>query len=340
MTKSSPHHFALCTLYTIFALLTFKIIRHISSRHITIDKTHLTYNMERVNPFRGLGIALVTPFNEDGSIDFTSLEKLTNDQIENGIDFLCVLGTTAETPCLTAKEKRAVMDCVLKVNNNRVPLLLGAGGNCTANVVEYLKNEDLSGFEGVLIVAPFYNKPSQEGLYQHFVTVAKNSPLPVVLYNVPGRTGVNIEAATTLRIANECPNVVAIKEASGKIGQIEDIVENAPKGFEVLSGDDAITFELLTIGAKGVISVIGNAYPKEFGCMVHSAIQADYTTALKLHRSFSAAYKLLSADGNPAGIKSLLAVQKKAANILRLPIVPARKQTYEALEDFVCKFQG
>lgn len=185
-----------------------------------------------------------------------------------------------------------------------------------------LENEDLSGFEGVLIVAPFYNKPSQEGLYQHFVTVAKNSPVPVVLYNVPGRTGVNIEAATTLRIANECPNVVAIKEASGKIGQIEDIVENAPKGFEVLSGDDAITFELLTIGAKGVISVIGNAYPKEFGCMVHSAIQADYTTALKLHRSFSAAYKLLSADGNPAGIKSLLAVQKRLPTFYACPLYP------------------
>lgn len=294
--------------------------------------------MKRQNPFKGLGIALVTPFKTDGSIDFAQLEHLVEGQIEAGVDFICVLGTTAETPCLTNEEKRAVMDCVIKVNNHRLPLLLGAGGNCTANVVDYLMHTDLKGFDGVLIVAPFYNKPSQEGLYQHFVTVAENSPIPVVLYNVPGRTGVNIEAATTLRIANACPNVVAIKEASGRIGQIEDIVENAPEGFEVLSGDDAITFELITIGAKGVISVIGNAYPKAFGEMVHKAIEGDYTHALNLHRKFNNAFKLLSVDGNPSGIKSLLAVQGKAGNVMRLPLVPARKETYDALKDYDSKF--
>lgn len=295
--------------------------------------------MKRENPFKGLGIALVTPFQNDGSIDFCQLEHLVENQINAGVDFICVLGTTAETPCLSADEKRAVMDCVLKVNHKRVPLLLGAGGNCTAGVVDYLNTTDLSGFDGVLIVAPFYNKPSQEGLYQHFVAVAKNSPLPVVLYNVPGRTGVNIEAQTTLRIAQACDNVVAIKEASGKIGQIEDIVENAPDGFEVLSGDDAITFELLTIGAKGVISVVGNAYPKPFGEMVHKALEGDYTRALHLHRAFNEAFKLLSVDGNPAGIKSLLAVQQKANNVMRLPLVPARKETYQALEVFDKTFQ-
>lgn len=296
--------------------------------------------MKRVNPFKGLGIALVTPFKEDGNVDFDQLAALVENQIEGGIDFLCVLGTTAETPCLTAEEKRAIMDCVIKVNNKRIPLLLGAGSNCTARVVEDLQHTNLDGFEGVLIVAPFYNKPSQEGLYQHFTTVANNSPLPVVLYNVPGRTGVNIEAETTLRIAHDCDNVVAIKEASGKIGQIEDIIEQAPEGFEVLSGDDSITFELLTIGAQGVISVIGNAYPKEFGSMVHNALTGDYNNALKMHRELSTAYKLLSADGNPAGIKSLLGIQGKALNRLRLPLVPAREETYKAIEKFVKNFEA
>lgn len=290
--------------------------------------------MKRINPFKGLGIALVTPFTDGGDIDFEKLEILVESQIAAGVDFLCVLGTTAETPCLTIKEKRAVMDCVLKVNNGRVPLLLGAGGNCTAAVIEGLKETDLTGFGGVLIVAPYYNKPSQEGLYQHFVAVASNSKVPVVLYNVPGRTGVNIEATTTLRIANACPNVVAIKEASGKIGQIEDIVENAPEGFEVLSGDDAITFELLTIGATGVISVIGNAYPQQFGDMVHNALKGDHASALKWHRTFSEAFKLLSVDGNPSGIKALLAAQEKINNVMRLPLVPARAETYEALKRF------
>lgn len=296
--------------------------------------------MKRENPFKGLGIALVTPFNEDGSINFSQLEALVEEQIAGGIDFLCVLGTTAETPCLSDSEKQEVMNRVKAVNNGRVPLLLGAGGNCTASVADYLQNADLSGYDGVLIVAPYYNKPSQEGLYRHFTAVAKASPLPVVLYNVPGRTGVNIEASTTLRIAADNANVVAIKEASGRIEQIEDIVENAPDGFEVLSGDDSITFELLTIGARGVISVVGNAYPKEFGQMVHAALAGDYTTSLKAHRSLSEAYKLLSRDGNPAGIKALLAALGKARNVVRLPLAPARESTCQAIKDFVAKFKG
>ena len=289
---------------------------------------------KRTNPFRGLGIALVTPFRPDGGVDYERLSLLTQSLLEAAVDFICVLGTTAETPCLTEEERRKVMDTVKEVNNGRIPLLLGAGGNCTADVVRHLQQADLSGFEGVLIVTPFYNKPTQEGLYQHFRTVAEASPLPVVLYNVPGRTGVNMEAATTLRVAHDCPNVVAVKEASGRIGQIEEIVEKGPDGFEVLSGDDAITFELLTIGAAGVISVVGNAYPKEFGRMVHKALEGDFTSSLQLHRKFSKAFRLLSADGNPAGIKSLLAVQGKAENVLRLPLVPARHETYKALEAY------
>ncbi len=283
--------------------------------------------MGRTNPFKGLGIALVTPFKEDGSVDFASLVALVERQIAGGVDFICVLGTTAETPCLTAGEKRAVMDTVVRTAAGRVPLLLGAGGNCTAEVARGLRETDLTGFAGVLIVTPYYNKPSQEGLYRHYCEVAKSSPLPVVLYNVPGRTGVNLEAETTLRIARDCPNVVAVKEASGRITQIEDIVENAPEGFEVLSGDDAITFELLSIGATGVISVVGNALPALFGSMVHSELRGDFTTALPVHRSLSRVYKLMTADGNPAGVKALLGVMGLAENVLRLPLVPASAAT-------------
>ena len=283
--------------------------------------------MERHNPFKGLGIALVTPFKGDGSVDYTALEALVERQVTGGADFLCVLGTTAETPCLTAAEKRAVMDCVLRVAAGRVPLLLGAGGNCTAEVACGLRETDLTGFDGVLIVTPYYNKPSQEGLYRHFREVAAASPLPVVLYNVPGRTGVNLEAETTLRIARDCPSVVAVKEASGRITQIEDIVENAPAGFEVLSGDDAITFELLSVGAAGVISVVGNALPALFGGMVHAALAGNFTDALPVHRSLSKVYKLMTVDGNPAGVKALLAAQGSIENVLRLPLVPASAST-------------
>lgn len=282
-----------------------------------------------------MGVALVTPFTSDGAIDYTALDRLVEEQINGGIDFLCVLGTTAETPCLSLPEKRDVMRFVVNKVNKRIPLLLGAGGNCTSSVIEYLKTEDLTGFEGVLIVTPFYNKPSQEGLFQHFCSIAKASPLPVVLYNVPGRTGVNLQAATTIRIANACYNVVAIKEASGKIDQIEEIITHAPEGFEVLSGDDAITFELLSIGAVGVISVVGNAYPALFSKMTHAELSGDYNTALSVHRQLSSLYKLLSVDGNPAGVKSLLAEQKKIENTLRLPLVPASEKTQEAIKTWL-----
>lgn len=293
--------------------------------------------MNRNNPFRGLGVALVTPFTQDGSIDFETLHRLIEMQIGGGVDFLCVLGTTAETPCLNAAEREQVLRFAVKTINGRVPILLGAGGNDTAAVTDYLRTADLTGVDGVLIVAPYYNKPSQEGLYRHFCAVAAATPLPVVLYNVPGRTGVNIEAGTTLRIAADCPNVVAIKEASGHIAQIEDIVNSAPEGFEVLSGDDAITFELLSIGATGVISVIGNAYPEEFGRMVHTELQGNYTEALPIHRRLSPLYKLLSVDGNPAGIKALLAARGLAENRLRLPLVEASEKTIAKINAWVAQ---
>jgi len=274
-----------------------------------------------------MGIALVTPFHSDGSVDFTALAGLVEMQIAAGTDFLCVLGTTAETPCLSAEEKKRVMECVARVAAGRVPLLLGCGGNNTAEVCHYLRHADLAAFGGVLIVCPYYNKPTQEGLFRHFCAVAEASPLPVALYNVPGRTGVNLESATTLRIARACGNVVAIKEASGKMEQIAEIINAAPAGFEVLSGDDALTFDLLKSGAAGVISVIGNAYPKEFGTMVRATLAGKNEEAEKTNRAFADLYRLMTTDGNPAGIKALLSVKKLAANNLRLPLVPVRAET-------------
>ena len=290
--------------------------------------------MNRSNPFQGFGVALATPFNSDGSIDFVALRSLVDNIIVGGVDFICVLGTTAETPTLTEEEKLEIRRVVVEVNQERVPLLLGAGNNSTQAVCRQLREDNFEGFSGLLMVCPFYNKPTQEGLYQHFKKISEESPLPIVLYNIPGRTSVNLQAATTLRLANECPNIVAIKEASGIISQIEEIVENAPDGFDVFSGDDAITFELLTIGAKGVISVIGNAYPEEFGAMVHAAQAGDSTSALSLHRQFSRLYKLMSVDGNPSGIKGLLYIQGKADNIVRLPLVPVRVETLEAIRHY------
>ena len=290
--------------------------------------------MNRSNPFQGFGVALATPFNSDGSIDFVALRSLVDNIIVGGVDFICVLGTTAETPTLTEEEKLEIRRVVVEVNQERVPLLLGAGNNSTQAVYRQLREDNFEGFSGLLMVCPFYNKPTQEGLYQHFKKISEESPLPIVLYNIPGRTGVNLQAATTLRLANDCPNIVAIKEASGIITQIEEIIEYAPDGFDVFSGDDAITFELLTIGAKGVISVIGNAYPEEFGAMVHAAQAGDYTSALTQHRQFRRLYKLMSVDGNPSGIKGLLYIQGKADNVVRLPLVPVRVETLEAIRHY------
>lgn len=283
--------------------------------------------MARNNPFKGLGIAVVTPFRPDGAVDYEALERLVEAQISAGADFLCVLGTTAETPCLTADEKERVMACAVRTAAGRVPLLLGCGGNHTAAVCDYLRQADLTGFSGVLIVCPYYNKPTQEGLYRHFCAVAEASPLPVVLYNVPGRTGVNMEAETTLRLAREHENVVAIKEASGKKDQIRQIIALAPTGFDVISGDDALTRELLEAGAVGVISVIGNAYPAGFGKMVRAALAGRAEEAKRTDESLAELYRLMVTDGNPAGIKALLTVQGRIGNRLRLPLVPAGEAT-------------
>lgn len=279
------------------------------------------------NIFKGLGVALVTPFKADGSVDYDALRRLLDYQLSNGVDFLCVLGTTAETPCLSAEEKVKVKNIVVEKVQGRVPILLGCGGNNSAAVVESLKNDDFTGVDGILSVCPYYNKPSQEGLYQHFKAIANATDLPVVLYNVPGRVGVNMTAETTLRLANDCPNIVAIKEASGNFAQIDDIIKNKPSHFDVISGDDGITFPLITLGAVGVISVIGNALPKEFSRMVRLALNGDYKNALEIHHKFTELFGLLFVDGNPAGVKAMLNIMGLIENQLRLPLVPARITT-------------
>ena len=283
------------------------------------------------NKFRGLGIALITPFKADGSIDEEALIRLVEFQIKGGADFLCIMGTTAETPCLTPEEKLWLRQTLVQRVAGRVPLLMGCGGNNTAAVVRELQETDWTGIDGVLSVCPMYNKPSQEGLYQHFSAIAKASPVPVVLYNVPGRTGVNMTAETTLRLARDFENIVAIKEASGNITQMDDIIKNKPEGFDVISGDDGITFPLITLGAVGVISVIGNALPREFSRMVRLALNGDYASALTIHHKFTELFKLLFVDGNPAGVKAMLHAMGMIENQLRLPLVPTRLTTMEQI---------
>ncbi len=287
------------------------------------------------NIFRGLGIALVTPFTPDGQVDYKSLKRLVEYQIDNGADFLCILATTGETPCLTQDEKEKITQLVKDVNHGRLPILKGCGGNNTAAVVEELRTADWSGIDGILSVCPYYNKPSQEGLYQHFKAIAEASPLPVVLYNVPGRTGINLKPETTVRLANDCENIVAVKEASGSLEQVDEIIKNKPQRFDVLSGDDALTFSMVASGAAGVISVIGNALPKEFSRMIRLEFQGEYEPARKIHHMFTELYSLLFVDGNPAGVKALLHEMGFIENQLRLPLVPTKVSTLQKMAEIL-----
>ena len=280
-----------------------------------------------------MGVALITPFKEDESVDYEALGRLVDYQVQNGTDYLVVLGTTAETPTLTEEEKRNIIDLVVSHVRGRIPIVLGVGGNCTRNVVEQLKNGNFTGIDAILSVVPYYNKPSQEGIYQHYKAIANATKLPIILYNVPGRTGVNMTAETTLRIAREFENVVAVKEASGNITQMDDIIKNKPDRFNVISGDDGITFPLVTLGAIGVISVIGNAFPREFSRMVRLALAGDYDSARTIHHSFTELFSLLFVDGNPAGAKSMLSMMGFIENKLRLPLVPTRIVTYEKIRE-------
>ena len=287
------------------------------------------------NIFRGLGIALITPFTEQGEVDYEALQRLVEYQIENGADFLCILATTGETPCLSKEERLKIKDFIVSLVKGRLPVVVGCGGNNTAAVVEELKTGDFKGIDGILSVCPYYNKPSQEGLYQHFKAIAGATKLPVILYNVPGRTGVNMKPETTVRLAKDCQNIVAVKEASGNLEQVDEILKNKPDGFAVLSGDDSLTYPMIACGAEGVISVIGNALPKEFSRMIRLEQRGEFEAAVKIHHKFTDLYSLLFVDGNPAGVKALLHEMGLINNILRLPLVPTRVATVQKMSQIL-----
>lgn len=286
----------------------------------------------------GLGVALVTPFKGDGSVDYEALARLVDTQLAGGTDFLCVLGTTAETPTLTAEEQRQVCRTIMERNAGRLPILLGVGGNCTQAIVDRLSNDAMEGVDAILSVVPYYNKPTQTGMYAHFAAIAESTDLPIILYNVPGRTGVNMLPETTLRLAADFKNIVGIKEASGNLKQIEQIISNRPAGFKVFSGDDGITLPLIRRGADGVISVIGNAFAPEFAQLVHDAMRGDYAEAEAMDERLRQMYELLFLDGNPAGVKAVLHLRGMMENRLRLPLVPASDTTTEQIRNFLAAF--
>uniref|UniRef100_A0AB33IVU0 4-hydroxy-tetrahydrodipicolinate synthase n=1 Tax=Prevotella sp. GTC17254 TaxID=3236794 RepID=A0AB33IVU0_9BACT len=283
------------------------------------------------NIFRGLGVALITPFTLTGEVDYLSLKRLVEYQISNGADFLCILATTGEAPCLSDEEKNKITELVKTVNQGRVKILKYCGGNNTAAVVKEIQTTDWSGIDGILSICPYYNKPSQEGLYQHFKAIAEVCPLPIVLYNVPGRTGINMKAETTIRLAKDFPNIVGVKEASGSLEQVDEIIKGKPDNFDVISGDDALTFSMVASGAAGVISVIGNALPKEFSRMIRLEFKGEFEPARKIHHMFTELYSLLFVEGNPAGVKALLSDMGMIENELRLPLVPTTIKTRQKM---------
>jgi 4-hydroxy-tetrahydrodipicolinate synthase len=285
----------------------------------------------------GTGVALVTPFKNDFSVDTEALERIVNFQIDNGINYLVVLGTTAENATLNSEEKELVIATVIKANNKRLPLVLGVGGNNTMAVVEELKTRDFSDFEAILSVSPYYNKPTQEGIYQHFKAISEASPLPIILYNVPGRTSSNMLPATVVRLANDFENIVAIKEAAGDIVQAMKLIQNAPKNFHVISGDDMITLPMVLAGGSGVISVIGEGFPKLFSEMVRLGLERNVDEAYQLHYQIADTIDMIFEQGNPAGIKEVHKTLGLSENVVRLPLVNVNQDLANRLADFTKK---
>jgi 4-hydroxy-tetrahydrodipicolinate synthase len=268
----------------------------------------------------GLGVAMVTPFLENSQVDYSGLEKLTNYLIKNGVNYLVVQGTTGESATLSIQEKKEVLKCIVEVNKDRLPVVLGLGGNDTTSLIESFKNTDLKGVSYILSVSPYYNKPTQTGIFNHYKAISENSKLPIILYNVPARTGSNVLEATTIRIAKECKNIVAVKEASGNMEQIMAIIKNKPKGFEVISGDDLLTLPLLACGAIGVISVLGNAYPKQFSKMIQLGLENKMEEARKIHYSLMDMTNAFFLEGSPAGVKEALKEKNITKNYVRMPL--------------------
>ena len=333
--------------YPVFRIITGNENRKNNENEKFFQKTHkkavfLQLNWKIVmkkKELYGMGVALVTPFMKDGSVDYDALARLVDYQVESGTDFLCVLGTTAETPTLCADEQLKVRQAVIARNAGRLPILLGVGGNCTQTIVDKLKNDPMEGVDAILSVVPYYNKPTQKGMYAHFCAIAEATELPIILYNVPGRTGVNMLPDTTLSLAADCANIVGIKEASGNVEQIKDIMARRPEGFKVFSGDDGITLPLIQDGADGVISVIGNGFAAEFAQMVRLALAGEYGQAKAIDERLRPMYDLLFLDGNPAGIKALLQLRGMVKNVLRLPLVPASNSTIDKIRNAFASIQ-
>jgi 4-hydroxy-tetrahydrodipicolinate synthase len=291
--------------------------------------------MRKNSKFRGTGVAIVTPFTKDGNIDFKSLEKLVNFIIKGGVEYVVVMGTTGESVTLTKEEKNAVVKHVIKTVDRRVPIVLGLGGNNTQEILQSLKKENFSDIDALLSVSPYYNKPNQRGIYQHYKAIAEASPLPIILYNVPGRTASNITADTTLKLARDFKNIIAIKEASGNLEQCMKIIKHKPKDFLLISGDDALTLPIIASGGEGVISVVANAFPKDFSEMTRQILKGNVKEAQKLHYKLTDIIEQLFTDGNPAGIKTALEVMKICSSDVRLPLVKVNKVTQNALTELI-----
>lgn len=294
---------------------------------VTAEKNVRIHHFMLRNKFSGMGVALVTPFKKNKEVDFEALQRIIDYQLLSGTDYIVALGTTAETPTLEEKEREEIVRRVVKQVDGKIPIIMGVGGNNTAKLVHTLNTFDFTGISAILSVTPYYNKPTQEGLFQHYRALSEASPLPIILYNVPGRTGVNLLAETTLRIARECENVIAIKEASGNMEQINRIIADKPEGFSVISGDDSMTLPIIKAGGIGVISVLGNAFPKQFVQVVHSALNGSMKEAEKDAAVFSEMIRLLFVEGNPAGVKCMLHEMGFIENVLRLPLVPVSDET-------------
>lgn len=288
-----------------------------------------------MNQFRGTGVALVTPFNADGSVDYNALEKLVNHVIAGGVNYLVALGTTSEAPTMNAIERKQVLAFIIEKCNKRVPVVCGIGGNNTAEVVENLKEYDLTNVDGILTVVPYYNKPTQEGLYQHFKAIAQATIKPIILYNVPGRTVTNMLPATTLRLANEFKHIVAVKEASGNMSQCMDLVQGKPAHFAILSGDDDLVLPQIAIGMEGVISVAANCFTKDFTTLVNDALAGNYTNAQKLHYKLLEGIRLLFVEGNPAGVKCVLKHMSICGDTVRLPLVNVSEDTNKKIRQYI-----
>ncbi len=282
--------------------------------------------------FRGTGVAIVTPFKNDSSIDFAALGRVVNHVITGGVNYIVVLGTTGESVTLTKDEKKAIISYVAEVTDSRVPLVVGFGGNNTQEVINCIRHSNLTGIDGILSVAPYYNKPNQRGLFQHFKAIANSTSIPVILYNVPGRTCSNITSETCLELANECENIVAIKEASGDMGQIMRIVRNKPDNFSVISGDDLLTIPVIAAGGSGVISVLANAFPAATSELVTNALKSNYKSAREIQFRYLEMVELLFIDGNPAGVKAMLSIMNLCLNNLRLPLVPVNRPIYTRIQ--------